>query len=93
MSQPVDFDPPSSPADRKAIRDAIIEMSQVIQKQKDNNSAMKDITDDLKEKFKLPPKIAKAMAKTYFKSNYQDVLAESSTFEVAYENVMGSDAE
>ena len=82
-----DYTLPSDPKDRKKIKDAIYEMSGVLQQMDDKRSFMKDIAKGLKEEYGLPPKVSAKMAKTVFKHNYKDVLAESSTFEVVYENL------
>lgn len=82
-----DFTLPSSPNDRKKIRDAIYEISGTMQEIKDKRSYITDAKKMLKEEFGLPPKIASKMAKTVFEHNFKDVLAESETFEVVYENL------
>jgi lysyl-tRNA synthetase class I len=81
---------PSSPADRKKIKDAIHEIAGALQQMEDKRSFINDIKKSLKEDFKLPPSVTAKMAKTLYKNNYQEVLGESSTFEVVYENIIGT---
>lgn len=82
--EPVDFTLPSNPADRRKIKDAIYEISGQMQEIKDKRSYISDTKKMLKEEFGLPPKIATKMAKTVFEHNFQDVIAESETFEEVY---------
>lgn len=78
---------PSNPDDRRKIRDAIYEISGVMQQIKDKRSFINDVKKDLKEKYGLPPKITTKMAKIVNEHNYQDVMAEVSALEVAYESL------
>lgn len=82
-----DFTLPSNPADRRKIKDAIYEISGTMQELKDKRSFINDTKKMLKEEFGLPPKISSKMAKTVFDHSFKDVIAESETFEVVYENL------
>lgn len=81
----VDWTPPSDPAQRKKIKDAIYEMSGVTQEIKDKRSYISDTKKMLKEEFGLPPKIATKMAKTVFDHNFEEVVAESEAFITSHE--------
>lgn len=81
---------PSDPKERKKIRDAVYQMSGALQFIADKREFMKDVAKGLKEEFNIPPKVANKMARTVFKHNYQEVLQESSAFELYFENVIGS---
>lgn len=82
-----DFTLPSSPTDRRKIKDAIYEISAMMTTLKDNRSFINDTKKMLKDEFSLPPKLASKMAKTVNEHNFKDALAESETFEVVYENL------
>lgn len=87
-----DYTLPSDPKERKKIRDAVYEMSGILQFMADKREQKKDIAKMLKEEYGLPPKVSNKMASVVFKHNYQNVLQESSTFELFYENVIGDGA-
>ena len=80
---------PSSPDDRKKIKEAIIEASGLKQRQKDLSDQIKDIVDFIHD-FGVPKKVARSMINTYHKNNYNEVTVEAALFEVAYENIIGS---
>lgn len=88
----VEFTLPSSPDDRKKIKDAIHEMAGALQFIEDKRAYMKDVADMLKNEFEMPKKIASKMARTVHKQNYLDVAQESSVFELFYENLFPNDA-
>jgi hypothetical protein len=83
----LDFTLPSNPADRKKIKEAVYEIVSAMQEAKDKRSFISDTKKLMKEEFGIPPKILSKMAKTYSEANFQDVLAESETFELTYENL------
>lgn len=87
MTTEADFVLPSSPADRKKIKDAIYEISGQMQQIADKRSNITDTKKWLKEEFGLPPKITGKMAKTVFDANYAEVQQESTVFELAFENL------
>lgn len=83
----LDFTLPSSPADRKKIKEAVYDIVSAMQEAKDKRSFIADRKKDMKTEFGIPPKILTKMAKTYSEANFQDVLAESEAFELTYENL------
>ena len=48
---------------------------------------VKEIYNDLKENYEVPPKIARKLAKTYHKRNLAEIRAENADFEETYETV------
>ena len=78
---------PSSPDDRKKIKDAIIEASGLMQVTKDKRDQIKDIVDYING-FGVPKKTARKMIVTFHKNNYAEVTQEATVFEVAFENIM-----
>lgn len=83
----VEFVLPSSPEDRKKIKEAIHEIVGALQFIDDKKAFIKDVVTMLKDNFEMPKKISTKMAKTLFKQDYQDVIQDSSMFEVIYENL------
>ena len=76
---------PSSPSDRKKIQDALLQMRNSLQKIKDEQSYIKDTADLLKNDHKMPPKLARALAKSMLEHNFSDVQTAYENFETAYE--------
>lgn len=87
MAKREDYVLPSDPKERKKIKDALYEMSSYLQAIADKRSLITDTAKDLKEKYQLPVSVAKKMATTLHKHNYQDVQQESVVFETFYENL------
>jgi hypothetical protein len=79
---------PTSPADLKALQDAIEEGSNSFAREVAEKSLRKEIAADLKEKIAIPPKIFNKMVKTYYKSSFQDDVKEAEDFQTIYEKVM-----
>lgn len=79
---------PSSPADRQKIKLAIEEMVKCMLRIDDEKSAMKDIMDELEEKYDLPKKIVRKMAKAMYKSNVEEEKAESDEFFDVYDAII-----
>lgn len=48
---------------------------------------VKEIFNDLKEKYEIPPKMARRLAKAFHKRNIQEVVAEDSEFAETYDTV------
>lgn len=81
------FTMPSSPADRKKIKDALHEMCGAMQFMEDKREFMKDVADSLKEQFEIPKKITMKMARTLYKNNYGDVSNEADQFTTLFESL------
>lgn len=79
---------PSNPADRKKIKDAVIEISGAMQFIEDKKSYIKDVLTNMNEQFKIPKKVLSKMAKTYHNNEYSEVICEAQEFETAYELIM-----
>lgn len=84
------FQLPSNPDDLRRIRNAILEASAQKQMIADRNESIKDIRNDIKEQFDMPPKLFNQLVATHFKQSYKDVTTEHSQFELVYENVLGN---
>lgn len=75
---------PSNPAELKTIQAAIKEMSDCMIRIQSEREAMKDIVDDLVEKYELPKKYINKMAKVYFKQNFDKETVEHEDFADLY---------
>ncbi len=83
---------PSSPADRKAIKDAVSEGANSmvrIDAEKDN---IKAIAEDMKHNFDLPPNVFKKMVTVFHKQNFAEVTLAGDDFRDMYEILFASEA-
>ena len=78
---------PSSPEDRKKIRQALEEISNSLTRIEAERDLIKDILQDVEDKFELPKKYTRKVAKIYHKQNFKEVQAEQSELETIYETV------
>lgn len=69
----------------KELKGNIDEIVLCMQKIQGLNESIKDIIDLCYDKTKIPKKIVKRMAKTEFKQNFRNEVAEHSEFESLYE--------
>lgn len=83
---------PTSPEDRKAIHDAIVEASNArtqIDAQRDH---IRDIAKNIKEKVGIKPRVFNKLVTAYHKQNYHEVTQTNDEFETLYETVMKTEA-
>ena len=78
---------PSNPVDRKALKDELYEMGGHYRIQDDQKEKIKDIVDSLFDKYKIPKKVINKMAKTLYKSNYEEVTEENQQFEILMDTI------
>jgi archaellum component FlaC len=78
---------PSSPEDRKKILGAIQEISNSLTRVEAERDLIKDILQDIEDKFELPKKYTRKVAKIYHKQNFKEVQEEQSELETIYETV------
>lgn len=81
---------PSSPEDRKKIRQALEEISNSLTRIEAERDLIKDILQDVEDKFELPKKYTRKVAKIFHKQNFKEVQEEQSELETIYETVTGS---
>jgi len=81
---------PSSPEDRKKIRGALEEISNSLTRIEAERDLIKDILQDVEDKFELPKKYTRKVAKIFHKQNFKEVQEEQSELETIYETVTGS---
>ncbi len=88
---PQTFVMPSSPADRKAIMDAMGEISASMTRMEGEKNYIKETIGDLSQKFQIPKKLLNRFAKTYHKQTYADELGQDSEFETMVQLLINPD--
>lgn len=78
---------PSNPKDRKAIFDAMKELSNSMARIDAERDLIRQIINDVCEEQKLSKKTFRRMAKVYHKQNFKQEIAEQEEFEKLYEVV------
>ncbi len=83
---------PSTPKDRKAIKDAAEEIIVQLIAKSNADAQIKAITERLKEELEVPPKFLKKLATTEFKdrekgNEFERQLNENESFSIAYETL------
>lgn len=77
----------STPADRKKVKDAISEISDSMTRIESERELIKDIVNDVSEKYEIPKKFVKSLATVYHKQSYSAVEAEQEEFTLLYETL------
>lgn len=75
----------SDPQEKKRLKQAIIEMTHVLQRIDDDKEALTDLIKETSSKFGLPTKRIKKLASTMYKQNYSEYITENESFELLYE--------
>jgi len=78
---------PSSPEDRKKIRQALDEISNSLTRIEAERDLIKEILQTVEDNFELPKKYTRKVAKIYHKQNMTEVKAENEELETIYETV------
>lgn len=78
---------PSSPEDRKKIMGAVQEISNALTRIESERDLIKEILADVEDKFKLPKKYTRKVAKIYHKQNMSQVQQEQEDLVTIYETV------
>ena len=76
-----------TPSQLKEIKGKFDELSNSMTRISSEKDLMKDIINDLKECYELPPKVARKLARIYHKRNLAEVRAENADLEETYETV------
>lgn len=79
---------PSSPADRKKIREQIQDIANVLTEVKLLNESKKDFIANLHNDFKIPKKLIAKLAKVQMEHNYTEISEENSMFELIAESIL-----
>lgn len=77
----------SNPADRKGVYDAIVEISNSMTRMEAERDLIKETLNMVKDKYELPQKYTRTLAKIYHKQNFQEVKSEQSEVETLYESI------
>jgi hypothetical protein len=78
----------NNPADQKKILNAMREVSNSMVRIAAERDLIKDIVNDVSEKFQLDKKIFKKMCNTFHKDNYSENVAEAEEFVSLYEKIV-----
>lgn len=78
-----------SDADKKRLKEAMGQMNDSMTRVAAERDHQKAILNDLQEKLGVNKKIARRMAKVYFKSNFQEEQDDNNQFEEFYKEVLG----
>ena len=71
----------------KALKGALDEMNDVMFKQEQLSTSMKDIINAAHDSLKVPKKILRKMARVQYKQNFETEVAESKEFEALFEGI------
>lgn len=71
----------------KALKGALDEMNDVMFKQEQLSTSMKDILTATHDTLKVPKKILRKMARVQYKQNFDTEVAESKEFEALFEGI------
>ena len=77
----------SNPADRKGVYEAIVEISNSMTRMEAERDLIKETLNMVKDKYELPQKYTRTLAKIYHKQNFQEVKSEQSEVETLYESI------
>ena len=75
----------SNAADRKAVYDALREISNSMTRMEAERDLISETLKAVKDKFELPPKYTRTLAKIYHKQNFNQMKEEQSEVEHLYE--------
>lgn len=78
---------PSSPEDRKKIMNAVQEISNSLSRIESERDLIKEILSDVEDKFELPKKYTRKVAKIYHKQNISQIQQEQEDLVSIYETV------
>lgn len=76
-----------TPADLQEIKNRFTEISNSWTRVSAEKDLVKEIFQDLKEEYEIPPKLARKLARAYHKRNVQEVVAEDNEFAETYDRV------
>lgn len=79
----------TNPADKKKIKDALFEISGSYTRIEAERELIKDIVNDLADKYQLSKKSVNKIAKAYHKQNYTQEVVANEEFQELYESILG----
>jgi len=83
-----DVSAPSSPADRQKMKMMLSEVTNCMQRISDEKESIKEIVNEISGQFGVPKKIVNKVARTMFKRDFQDRVAEEEHFQELYETLV-----
>lgn len=78
---------PSSPEDKKKIRQALQEISDSLTRMEAERDLIKDILQTVEDNYKIKKKYTRRLAKVYHKQNFNQVQQDQQDLETLYESV------
>jgi len=78
----------SNPADKNVIKNALREISGSLTRIEAERDLIKETIANVAEKYEIPKKTFRRMAKVYHKQNYTQEQEEHQEFELLYENIL-----
>lgn len=79
----------SDPVHRKAVYEALREISNSLTRMEAERDLIKDILGTVNDKYELPPKYTRKLAKIYHKQNFMQIKEEQAEVEQLYESITG----
>lgn len=79
---------PSSPEDRRIIRDVLSDISDNMTKMESFRESNNEAIKELAEKYDLPAKFIRKMARAYHKQSFEKDKQEMEDFEILYESIV-----
>ena len=79
---------PINPKDAQAMKSAIVEITNSLQRIEDEKEQMKDICEASEDKFGIKKKEFMKLGRVMFKMSYADLQAENEHFEFLYEAIV-----
>lgn len=77
----------TNPADKKAIRDALSEISKSMSRIEGERTLISEAIKEVSDKYLLSKKTFRRMAKVYHNQNFTKEVEEHEEFETLYENI------
>ena len=78
---------PSSPDDKKKIRQALQEISDSLTRMEAERDLIKDILQTVEDNYKIKKKYTRRLAKVFHKQNFNQVQQDQQDLETLYESV------
>jgi len=78
---------PSSPEDKKKIRQALQEISDSLTRMEAERDLIKDILQTVEDNYKIKKKYTRRLAKVFHKQNFNQVQQDQQDLETLYETV------
>jgi hypothetical protein len=81
---------PSSPADRRKMKEMLDEMVGCMRRAADERESMKEIGKEIKRLYEVPPKQSNRIARTMYKHDFLEQDADHESFVAMYEQLTGT---